>query len=77
MTMIAQPTGGSTAEIAVVKFADPANPLFPAKSDPVSKWGHALSPDGKYIAYPSEKGAGSSLYMVELSDLLRAVGVKQ
>ena len=77
MTMIAQPTGGSTAEIAVVKFADPANPLFPAKSDPVSKWGHALSPDGKYIAYPSEKGAGSSLYMVELSDILRAVGVKQ
>jgi WD40-like Beta Propeller Repeat len=77
LTMIAQPTGGATAEIAVVKLADPANPIYPAKADPVSKWGHALSPDGKYISYPSEKRRGSALHMVPIRDILQAVGVNR
>jgi hypothetical protein len=75
MTMIAQPTGSTTAEIAVVKFAEPNAPIYPAKSEPVNKWGHALSPDGRFISYPSEKPNGSAIYAISLSDVLRAVGV--
>ncbi len=77
LTMIAQPTGGTTAEIAVVKLSDPANPIYPAKGDPTSKWGHALSPDGKYISYPSEKRRGSALYTVPIREILQAVGVNK
>jgi Tol biopolymer transport system component len=34
-------------------------------------WGHALSPDGKYVVYPSERSNGSSVYMVSVDDLLK------
>ena len=72
MTMIAQPTSGGNTEVALVRFADPSNPILLTKSDAGNKWGHALSADGKHVAYPSEKIKGTVIYTVELAALLKA-----
>lgn len=74
LTMIAQPKGAPRTEVALVRLADPANPILLSKDDPVSKWGHALSPDGKYVSYPVEKFRGSAIYMIEVADLVRQLG---
>lgn len=71
LTMIAQPRGKATTDIALVKLADPEHPILLTKDDPVSKWGHSLSPDGKYVAYPSEQLRGSSIYLIEVAELLK------
>ena len=71
MTMSAQPASGGSAEVALVRFADPSNPIFLSKADQGNKWGHALSPDGKYVAYPVEKIEGSSIYMVDVAELMK------
>jgi Tol biopolymer transport system component len=71
-TMIAQPRGAPKTDVAVVRIADPDRPTLLTKDDPHSMWGHALSPDGKYVVYPSERSNGSSVYMVSVDDLLKA-----
>jgi hypothetical protein len=71
LTMIAQPKGAPVTEVALVKLADPEHPVLLTKADPVSKWGHILSPDGKYVAYPSEQLKGSSIYLIEVAELLK------
>lgn len=73
LTMIAQPRGSPVTEVALVKLADPEHPILLTRDDPVSKWGHALSPDGKYVAYPSEQLKGSSIYLIEVAQLLKQV----
>jgi hypothetical protein len=71
LTMIAQPTGSAVTEVALVKLNDPEHPVLLTKDDPVSKWGHALSPDGKYVAYPAERLRGSSIHLIEVAELLK------
>jgi len=73
-TMIAQPRGAATTEVAVVKLADPEHPVLLTKDDPNNIWGQSLSPDGKYVAYPSEQLKGSSVYLTEVAELLKRVG---
>ena len=65
------PRGSPVSEVALVKLADPEHPVLLTKDDPVSKWGHALSPDGKYVAYPSERKKGGSIYLIEVAELLK------
>lgn len=73
LTMIVQPPGKGTTDIALVKLADPMHPILLTSEDPHSKWGHSLSPDGKYVAYPSEQNKGSSIYVIEVAELLKQV----
>lgn len=70
-TMIAQPRGAPTTEIAVVKLGDPDHPTFLTKDDPNNISGHSLSPDGKWVAYPSESSKGSAFYLIEVEKLLK------
>jgi hypothetical protein len=58
--------------VAVVRIADPDHPTLLTRDDPHSVWGHALSPDGKYVIYPSERLTGSAVWMVAVDDLLKA-----
>ena len=69
--MIAQPRGAASTEVALVKLSDPSHPILLTKDDPVSKWGHAMSPDGKYDAYASEHLKGSAIYMIDVAELLK------
>ena len=71
LTMIAQPRGAPEAEVAVMKFADPQNPILVSKGDPGSKWGHMLSHDGQYIIYPAERERGSMIRMLDFSAILK------
>ena len=75
MTMITQSGSGGRAEVALVRFADPSNPLFLSKADSGDKWGHSLSPDGKHVAYPVEIVKGSVVSVVEVAELLKRAGV--
>jgi Tol biopolymer transport system component len=77
LTMIAQPRGASVTEVVVVKLADPQNPLLLTKNDPVNKWGHALSPDGKFVSYASDQPKGSSIYLIEMVELLKQVRARK
>ena len=71
LTMIAQPKGASVTEVMLVKLADPTHPVFLSKSDPGNKWGHSLSPDGKWMAYPSEHGGGSAIHRLDVDALIK------
>jgi Tol biopolymer transport system component len=73
LTMIAQPRGAGVTEVAVVKLADPQHPLLLTKNDPVNKWGHALSPDGKFVSYASDQPKGSSIYLIDVAEMLKQV----
>jgi hypothetical protein len=71
LTMVAQPRGAPNAEIALVRLADPKSPILLSKGSPGSKWGHLLSHDGKYVAYPVEEPRGSSIQMLDVAEVLR------
>lgn len=60
--------GGSGAEAHIVRIpvADGAQPVNITRSDPSSKWGFEISPDGRYIAYPGEIWKGSSIWRIRL-----------
>ena len=73
LTMIAQPRGMAMTHVALVRLADPDHPILITRDDPANKWGYALSPDGKYVVYPSETINGSSIHLLEVTDVLKAV----
>jgi Tol biopolymer transport system component len=77
LTMIAQPRGASVTEVAVVKLADPQHPVLLTKDDKANKWGHSLSPDGKFVTYASERLKGSSIYQIDVTELLKQVRARK
>jgi len=70
-TCIAQPRGRGTTVVALVKLADPEHPILLTRDDPRSTWGHSQSPDGKYVAYASEEPRGSSVYLIDVAELIK------
>lgn len=77
LTMIAQPRGARVTEVAVVKLADPQRPLLLTKDDPVNKWGHSLSPDGKFVTYASEQLKGSSIHLIDVAEMLKQLQARK
>jgi hypothetical protein len=75
--MIAQPRGMVMTHGVLVRLADPEHPILLTRDDPNSKWGYSLSPDGKYIAYPSEHLKGSSIYLTEVAELIKQVKARK
>ena len=54
---------------------DPDVPPVPVSADlKESIWYFKLSPDGRYIAFESEMPRGSSIWRVDLGDILRGSG---
>jgi hypothetical protein len=76
LTMIAQERGSKWPHVALVKLADPANPVILTRDDPNAKWGHVLSPDGKWVAYPSEVITGSDVRLIDVAAALKALAKK-
>lgn len=76
LTMIAQPRGMPMTHIALVKLSDPEHPILLTKADTNSKWGHSLSPDGKYVAYPSQQERGSSIFVIDVPELVKQAKAK-
>jgi Tol biopolymer transport system component len=71
LTMIVQPPGMPMTHIALVKLSDPEHPILLTRADTNSKWGHSLSPDGKYVAYASQRERGSSIYLIDMAALVK------
>ena len=57
---------GAEAHIVRVPVAEGAQPVNVTRSDPASKWGFEVSPDGRFIAYPGEIWKGSSVWRINL-----------
>jgi Tol biopolymer transport system component len=73
LVMIAHVRGAAGNEVAVVKLADPQHPILLAKDDPSRKWLLDLSPDGKHVVYHSEEGKGSSIFLIDVAEMLKQV----
>ncbi len=60
--------GGAGAEshVARIPVAEGAPTVNVTRSDPASKWGFEVSPDGKFIAYPGEISKGSRVWRIDL-----------
>lgn len=61
--------GGAGAEAHIVRIpvAEGTRPVNITQSDPASKWGFEVSPDGRFIAYPGEIWKGSSVWRIDLA----------
>lgn len=55
---------GAEAHIVRVPVAEGAQAVSITQSDPASKWGFEISPDGRFIAYPGEIWKGSSIWKI-------------
>lgn len=71
LTMIAQPKGPKPSEVALIRLTAPGSPVMLTAADKSDKWGYATSPDGKWVAYPSETGGGSVVQQLDLAAILR------
>ncbi|OGT95120.1 MAG: hypothetical protein A2083_08765 [Gemmatimonadetes bacterium GWC2_71_9] len=56
--------------VFLVSLRDGERPVALTRDDPSTRWGYSLSPDGRYVAYPAEIPRGSSIWRVDLGDLL-------
>lgn len=57
---------GAEAHVARISVAGGAQPVNITRSDPASKWGFEVSPDGRFIAYPGEISKGSSVWRIDI-----------
>ncbi len=57
---------GAEAHVARISVAEGAQPVNITRSDPASKWGFEVSPDGRFIAYPGEISKGSSVWRIDI-----------
>ncbi|MFN2397082.1 MAG: hypothetical protein ABR543_00320 [Gemmatimonadaceae bacterium] len=62
---------GAEAHVARIPVAEGAQPVNITRSDPASKWGFEVSPDGKFIAYPGEVSKGSRVWRINLAPAAR------
>ncbi|MCA1602298.1 MAG: hypothetical protein LC776_11860 [Acidobacteria bacterium] len=65
--------GGAGAEAHVVRIpvAEGVQPVNITRSDPASRWGFEVSPDGRFIAYPGEISKGSRVWRIDLAGAAR------
>jgi len=57
-------------QVFLVSLREGELPVALTRDDPSTRWGYELSPDGRYIAYPAEISRGSSIWRLDLGDVL-------
>lgn len=60
----------SGSRLWLVSLDAGARPIALTRDDPYDVWSFSLSPDGRYVAYSSDKLQGSSVWQVDLGDVL-------
>jgi Tol biopolymer transport system component len=58
---------GLRTHVLLVPLREGETPINLTRDDPAPKWGFSLSPDGRYIAYPSEVWQGGTIWTMELA----------
>ncbi|MDP3773464.1 MAG: hypothetical protein Q8Q85_04285 [Gemmatimonadales bacterium] len=61
---------GSTPGVWLVSLREGDQPVKLTRDDPSAMWSYSLSPDGRYIAYPAEIPRGSSIWRLDLGEVL-------
>lgn len=56
--------------VFLVSLREGERPVALTRDDPSTRWGYALSPDGRYVAYPAEIPRGSSIWRLDLGNVL-------
>ena len=56
--------------VFLVSLREGERPVALTRDDPSTRWGYELSPDGRYVAYPAEILRGSSIWRVDLGEVL-------
>jgi Tol biopolymer transport system component len=67
---------GLETHVFLVSLREGERPVAITRDDPSVRWGYELSPDGRYVAYPAEIPRGSSIWRVELGDVLATGGTE-
>jgi Tol biopolymer transport system component len=57
-------------QVFLVSLREGERPVALTRDDPSMRWGYSLSPDGRYVAYPAEIPRGSSIWRLDLGDVL-------
>lgn len=70
LTVIGGTGMGLATQIFLVSLHEGEQPVALTRDDPATRWGYELSPDGRYVAYPAEISRGSSLWLVDLGEVL-------
>lgn len=65
---------GNETHVLLVSLRENERPVAITRDDPSIRWGYSLSPDGRYVAYPAEISRGSSIWRVDLGDVLAGGG---
>jgi Tol biopolymer transport system component len=60
--------------VFMVSLREGEKPVCITRDDPSIRWGYSLSPDGRYVAYAAEIPRGSSIWRVDLGDVLAGSG---
>ena len=61
---------GIQRHVFLVSLREGERPVAVTRDDPSVGWTYELSPDGRYVAYPAEIPRGSSIWRVDLGDVL-------
>lgn len=67
---------GNQTHVFLVSLREGERPVALTRDDPSTRWGYELSPDGRYVAYPAEILRGSSIWRVDLGDVLAGAGTE-
>jgi Tol biopolymer transport system component len=70
LTVMALTPGSDQTQVFLVSLREGEPPVALTRDDPSTRWGYELSPDGRYVAYPAEISRGSSLWLVDLGEVL-------
>ncbi len=69
-TVFGMTGSGSETHVWLVSLREGERSVALTRDDPSVRWGYELSPDGRYVAYPAEIPRGSSIWLVDLSQVL-------
>jgi len=74
LTVFGMTGTGIQRHVFLVSLREGERPVAITRDDPSVGWTYELSPDGRYVAYPAEIPRGSSIWRVDLGDLLATGG---
>jgi Tol biopolymer transport system component len=74
LTVFGMTGSGIQTQVFLVPLREGERPVVITRDDPSVGWTYELSPDGRYVAYPAEIPRGSSIWRVDLGDVLAGGG---
>lgn len=71
LTVFGMTGQANQTHVLLVSLREGERPVALTRDDPSTRWGYSLSPDGRYVAYPAEIPRGSSIWRLDLGNVLQ------